>query len=123
MPRSARKLAPVLAMICCCTASGASIAQPSTNRAGFVSSGQTATLNCAGGAAEIMGSNNVLTITGKCSKLDLAGSNNKITIEFASGATISFVGSSNAITWSSADAKPPKVSYVGSDNTLTPPIQ
>jgi len=50
------------------------------------------------------------------------GSRNKLTVQFKSGAQISFVGSGNAISWTSADGKPPKVSYVGSGNTLTPPI-
>jgi hypothetical protein len=80
-------------------------------------------LDCAGGKAEIMGSNDVLTIKGNCSGLDLAGSGNKITIEFGRAAAINFVGSGNAIAWTSADGKPPKVTYVGSENTLTPPVR
>jgi hypothetical protein len=100
---------------------GAATAQTAGNQAGFVNSGQTATLDCFGGKAEIMGSSNKLTITGRCSALELAGSGNTITIEFAAGATVSFVGSSNAITWTSADGKAPKVTYIGSNNTMKPP--
>lgn len=98
-------------------------AQTSTDTAGFLSSGETAALDCAGGQASIMGSNNDLTIKGNCTILSLFGSGNKISIQFAPGAQISFVGSGNSISWTSADNKPPKVSYVGSGNTLTPPIQ
>ncbi len=78
-------------------------------------------MDCAGGKAEIMGSNNVLTITGRCSGLDMYGSGNTVNVEFNAGASISFVGSNNAITWKTADGKPPKVSYVGANNVLTPP--
>jgi hypothetical protein len=92
------------------------------NQAGYIASGQTASLDCAGGKAAVMGSNNILTIKGSCTELALYGSGNKITIAFAPDAQISFVGSQNTIEWSTADGKPPKVSYVGSGNTLTPPI-
>ena len=98
-------------------------AQTSGNQAGFVSSGQTATVDCIGGQAAIVGSNNDLTIKGNCTSLSLFGSSNKISIQFAPGAQISFVGSDVTISWTSADGKAPKVSYVGSGNTLTPPIQ
>ena len=96
-------------------------AQTSSNQAGFVSSGQTATVDCIGGQAAIVGSNNDLTIKGNCTSLSLPS--NKISIQFAPGAQISFVGSDITISWTSADGKAPKVSYVGSGNTLTPPIQ
>jgi hypothetical protein len=111
-------LALVITILCW----NAAEAQTAGNQAGFLFSGQTATLDCAGGKAEVIGSNNVLTIKGGCTGLDLSGSTNKITIEFGPGAAISFVGSGNAIVWSSNDGKPPKVSYVGANNTITPPI-
>lgn len=98
------------------------MAQSSGGQAAFISSGQTATLDCAGGNAAIMGSDNTLTITGHCTTLELAGSNNKIKIEFGPAAKISFVGSNNSIMWTSADGKPPSVSYVGAGNSMVPPI-
>ncbi|MEW6437985.1 MAG: DUF3060 domain-containing protein [Pseudomonadota bacterium] len=98
------------------------LAQSAGSEAAFISSGQTATLDCGGGKAAIMGSDNNLTITGHCTDLELAGSNNKIKIEFGPAAKISFVGSSNSITWTSADGKPPSVSYVGAGNTMVPSI-
>ena len=104
---------------------GAFFANPvlaQSSEAAFISSGQTATLDCGGGRATIMGSDNNLTITGHCTDLELAGSNNKIKIEFGPAAKISFVGSKNSITWTSADGKPPSVSYVGAGNSMVPPI-
>jgi hypothetical protein len=118
MLSGAKRLAFAFSLLCC----GAAAAQVSGNQAGFVASGQTGTLDCAGGKAEIMGSNNTLTISGNCAGLDMYGSGNKLTVQFKPGAQISFVGSGNAISWTSADGKPPRVSYVGSGNTLTPPI-
>jgi hypothetical protein len=98
------------------------MAQSAGSQAAFISSGQTATLDCGGGKAAIMGSDNTLTINGHCTDLELAGSNNKIKIEFGPAAKISFVGSSNSIMWTSDDGKAPSVSYVGAGNTMVPPI-
>jgi Protein of unknown function (DUF3060) len=87
--------------------------------ASFIGSGQTTTLNCAGGGAHILGSNNTLTLTGACKWLDMVGSNNTLIVAFGNGANIEFAGSNNAITWTSADGKEPVVRHVGSGNTLT----
>lgn len=92
-------------------------------QAGFPRSGQAATLNCNGGAAQIMGSNNNLTVSGKCSALSVAGSGSKITIEFVPRASASLAGSNNAISWIGADGKKPTMSSVGSGNTVTPSLQ
>ncbi|MBV8335639.1 MAG: DUF3060 domain-containing protein [Alphaproteobacteria bacterium] len=110
-----------LALVAFICSVGTVTAQTTGNQAGFLSSGQTARLDCNGGKAEIMGSNNKLTITGRCSALDLAGSGNTITIEFAAGATVQFVGSGNTITWTSVDGKAPKITYIGSNNMVKPP--
>jgi Protein of unknown function (DUF3060) len=85
----------------------------------FIGSGQTTTLNCAGGGAHILGSNNTLTLTGACKRLDMVGSNNTVTVTFGNGAKIEFAGSNNAITWTSPDGKEPVVRHVVSGNTLT----
>jgi hypothetical protein len=82
-----------------------------------------ATLDCVGGNATIKGSANVLTITGKCSSLKLAGTGNKITIEFGPAANIDIYGTSNTIVWTSTDGKPPTVKYYGTANTVTPQVQ
>ena len=41
-----------------------------------------------GGGAHIFGSNNTLTLTGGCTWLDMAGSNNTIIVALAKGANI-----------------------------------
>lgn len=105
------------------TVSATAEAQTSTNTAGFMNSGQTATIDCPGGQGEIMGSNNNLTITGNCTTLALSGPGNTISIHFAPGGQISFLGSHNTISWTSVDGKSPKVTYMGSGNKSTPPIQ
>ena len=110
------------AMLCYGALVSAAAAQAG-NQVGFIRSGQTATFDCHGGAVQILGSANVLTISGKCSALNVAGSENRITIEFAPGSAMSLAGSKNAIAWTSTDGKPPKISVAGSGNTLTPPIQ
>jgi Protein of unknown function (DUF3060) len=123
MPISKFRPAFALGVFACGILAAAASAQVSSNAAGFVDSEQTATLDCVGGKAEIMGSNNVLTITGKCSGLELAGSGNRINIQFGPAAKVDFVGSDNVINWTSTDGKPPKLSYVGSGNRLTPSVQ
>jgi len=117
MSRTTTKLGLILGLL------HVGLASPAAAQAGFVSSGKTATLDCSGGGAAITGSNNVLTITGNCTDLRLTGSNNKISIQLGSAARINFVGSNNAIAWTSANGKPPTVNYVGLGNTMTPPVQ
>jgi len=109
----------VIVLSCCSLAASA---QGSGNTGGYISSGQTASLDCAGHTAAIIGNDNILTIGGNCSSLGLSGSGNKITIQFAPGARIQFVGANNTINWTTTDGKPPKVSSVGSGNTISPPI-
>jgi hypothetical protein len=87
--------------------------------ASFIGSGQTTTLDCAGGGAHILGSNNILTLTGGCRWLDMVGSGNTVFVAFGNGANIVFAGSNNAITWTSPDGKEPAVRHIGSGNTLT----
>jgi hypothetical protein len=86
----------------------------------FAASNQTTTLDCAGGGAQIAGSNNKLTLTGECTMLRVLGSNNTVTAALATNAHIEFAGSNNAVTWTSSDGKEPMVQNRGSNNTLTP---
>ena len=86
----------------------------------FAGSNQTTTLDCAGGGAQIAGSNNKLTLTGGCTMLGVLGSNNTVTVALATNARIQFVGSNNIVTWTSPDGKEPMAQHLGSDNTLTP---
>ena len=86
----------------------------------FAGSNQTTSLDCAGGGAQIIGSNNKLTLTGGCTMLGAVGSNNTIAVALAANARIQFVGSNNALTWTSPDSKEPMVQDLGSNNTLIP---
>lgn len=93
---------------------------PQGEGAQFASSNQTATLDCAGGKARIEGSNDKLTLKGGCTKLEMFGSGNTVTIAFGKNAGIGLVGSSNAISRTKPDGKEPAVQQqLGSGNRLT----
>ena len=98
------------------------------SRAKLAVSGETRTLDCAGGPARITGANNKVTLSGGCTHLTVLGSGNNITAEFAAGASITFAGSRNEVAWT---GKEPHVrgfglssrrlawpATVGSGNTL-----
>jgi hypothetical protein len=89
----------------------------------FAGSNHASTLDCAGGGAQIAGSNNKLILTGGCTMLSVLGSNNAVTVALAANARIQLVGSNDAVAWTSPDGKEPMVQYLGSDNTLTPAPQ
>jgi len=93
---------------------------PAVKSATFHKSAETATLDCAGGKAEVKGSSNELTITGKCGSLDISGSANEVKIEFGPGAQINVSGSANDVEWTSTDGRAPKVNDQGSANSVTP---
>ena len=82
------------------------------------SSGIKSELNCAGKGAQISGSDNMLTILGDCSQLEVFGSNNRIAITLAQGATVQVFGSNNDVTWSMRNGKLPKIETVGSANAI-----
>jgi len=90
--------------------------QPATQ---FLGSHQTTTLNCAGGGVQIAGSNNKLILTGGCTMWGMVGSNNTATAILAKNASIQFIGSNNAITWTAPDGEKPLVQDLGS-GTLAP---
>lgn len=85
----------------------------------LVGSDQTKTLDCAGGWARIAGANNNVTLHGNCAGLTIYGSRNTITVAFQAGARVRFVGSKNAVTWTTSDAKEPRVLHLGAGNTMT----
>jgi hypothetical protein len=78
----------------------------------------TESLDCRGGGASVTGSDDVLNLTGGCTALKVAGSNNRVIIDVARGATISVTGSNNIVTWKSDGDAPPQVVQTGSDNTV-----
>ncbi len=78
------------------------------------------TLDCAGGPARIVGSQNKVTLNGGCSSLSIHGSKNSVTAAFRAGAIISFDGSKNEVTWTTADGKKPTVLVPDFGNKLIP---
>jgi len=104
-----------------------SIASSKDDGATVVGSGQTAALDCDGGAARVAGSNNKVTLTGACRRLTILGSRNTVTITFGAGGSVWLVGATNEVTWTTPDGKQPKVHQIGSSNTLkrgqlSPPV-
>jgi hypothetical protein len=87
---------------------------------GLAGSDQTKTLDCAGGWARIAGANNNVTLTGNCAGLTIYGSRNTVTAAFQAGARVRFAGSNNAVTWTTPDAREPRVLHLGVSNTMTP---
>lgn len=114
------------AMVGCaalCVAAAGTVDAQSGNQSSFTGSNQTGSLDCNKGPAQVMGSYNVLRISGACSSLQVAGSGNKITVELGPGGTLNVSGSNNAITWTSTDGKPPTLTSKGSGNAVMPPLQ
>lgn len=93
-------------------------ARAAENGADIASSGLTTAVDCAGGPARVAGSGNTLSITGDCSRLEVLGSNDRITISLGRGATVQVVGSNNDIAWTMRDGAAPKFQSVGSGNTI-----
>jgi hypothetical protein len=90
------------------------------NGANLSGSDQTKTLDCGGGWASIAGANNNVTLTGNCAGLTIYGSRNSVTAAFAAGAHIRFVGSRNAVTWTTPDANEPRTLHLGFGNAMRP---
>jgi Protein of unknown function (DUF3060) len=114
------------ALVCCavlCVVPLGTVDAQSGNQSSFAGSNQTGSLDCNKGPAQVMGSYNVLRISGACSGLQVAGSGNKITVELGPGGTLNVSGSNNAITWSSTDGKPPTLTSAGSGNAVMPPLE
>ena len=97
----------------------ANVALSKANGVRLAGSDQTKTLDCAGGWAQIAGANNTLTLTGNCAGLTIYGSRNTVTVAFQEGAHVRFVGSKNAVIWTTPDAKEPGILHLGVGNTMT----
>ncbi|MEB3070101.1 DUF3060 domain-containing protein [[Mycobacterium] vasticus] len=82
----------------------------------YDSFGTTSELNCADGKSlNVTGSNNRLTVRGRCATVTVAGADNRITVEQVdSELTIS--GINNAVTYRGGG---PKLDDQGSGNTIT----
>jgi hypothetical protein len=82
----------------------------------YGSFGTTATIDCAKGKSlNVGGSNNTLTVTGRCWGVNIGGMDNRIAFEKISY-EISVVGLNNSITYKEGD---PTVSDLGSGNSIT----
>jgi hypothetical protein len=81
----------------------------------YGSYGTTSHIDCAQGRSlNVGGSNNTLTVTGRCWGVNIGGMDNRITFEKISY-EISVVGLNNSITYQEGD---PTVSDLGSGNTI-----
>jgi hypothetical protein len=81
----------------------------------YGSYGTTAHIDCAQGRSlNVGGSNNTLTVTGRCWGVNIGGMDNRITFEKISY-EISVVGLNNTVTYQEGD---PTVSDLGSGNTI-----
>jgi hypothetical protein len=99
---------------------GASVALSKSNGVNIAGSNQTKTLDCASGWARIAGAENNVTLTGNCAGLTIYGSQNTVHGAFQTDAEVRFVGSNNAVTWTTPDGKEPKAVHLGASNTMTP---
>ncbi|MEN5364002.1 DUF3060 domain-containing protein [Brevundimonas intermedia] len=78
--------------------------------------GQTSTIACEGRSVHVEGAGNVLTFTGDCAELELAGTDNQITIELQPNARIIVDGASQIVRWRSTGQ--PRQSVQGVDNQV-----
>ena len=79
---------------------------------------RTATIACAGAAAEVNGSRNTLTFTGACKGLQIRGEANNVTVALAQGVLIDIEGNGNHVHFTAAGA--PRLRISGSHNQILP---
>ena len=85
------------------------------NTLSYASVGTTAELDCADGKSlNVGGSNNTLTVHGKCAAVTVGGTDNKVTIDAIDG-DLSVVGFNNTVTYKQGE---PHVTDLGSNNTV-----
>lgn len=85
------------------------------NTINYGSFGTTTTIDCADGKSlTIGGSNNTLTVTGTCAKVNVGGADNKITIDTVN-TEVTTVGLNNTVVYKNGD---PKINDVGSGNSV-----
>ncbi|TZG24918.1 DUF3060 domain-containing protein [Sphingomonas montanisoli] len=86
--------------------------------ADFNGAGQQAELDCEGGAVDINGANNILVVHGSCTRLNLQGAGNRVTIDLAKQASIAITGANNDIRWKAPATTKPKITSVGVGNKI-----
>ena len=78
--------------------------------------GQTSTIACEGRSVHVEGTGNILIFTGDCAELELAGTDNQITIDLKPNARIIVDGTSQTVRWRSSAQ--PRQSIQGVDNQV-----
>ncbi|MCP9275347.1 DUF3060 domain-containing protein [Mycolicibacterium arenosum] len=87
-----------------------------SNTINYGSTGTTTTLDCADGKSlTIGGSNNTVTVTGRCASVNVGGADNKVTLDAVSG-DITTVGLNNSVVYRDGE---PTINDVGTDNSIT----
>jgi hypothetical protein len=87
-----------------------------SNTISYESFGATSTLDCAEGKSlNVVGSNNKLTVRGRCEEVTISGADNRITIERVDK-VLRLTGINNSVTYRGGD---PKVDNHGSRNIVT----
>jgi hypothetical protein len=85
------------------------------NTINYGSVGTTADIDCADGKSlTVGGSNNTLTVKGRCASVQIGGADNKITFQTVDK-EINVVGLNNTVTYKSGD---PTTNDLGSGNTI-----
>ncbi len=81
-------------------------------------SGEESTIDCGGGAAEVTGTSNHVTVEGACSSLKVEGSGNVVMADMAERSSITVTGTSNAVTWRAPGKAVPKTRSAGVGNSI-----
>lgn len=85
------------------------------NTINYGSVGTTADIDCADGKSlTVGGSNNTLTVKGRCASVQIGGADNKITFDTVDD-ELNVVGLNNTVTYKSGD---PKTNDLGSGNSI-----
>jgi hypothetical protein len=82
-------------------------------------SGEQSALDCDGGAAQITGTDNQVTLSGGCTLVKVEGSGNVVLANMASKSAIEVVGTSNKVSWKAPGEAKPRISSTGVGNSIT----
>lgn len=109
---------PILVTGLLATGAMALLSAPALADASFEGQGSTVSLDCEGGAARIEGAGNLIEVTGRCTRLDLAGMDNHVTVDLVPGGRIVIKGASNTVVWTTPDDSEPVVQSEGHANAV-----
>jgi len=88
-------------------------------QAEYSGAGATTELDCDGGTAKIIGATNTVTVTGQCARLEIEGAGNRVDVELAPKGTITIVGASNVVVWSTPDGSKARTNIQGAGNRVS----